>query len=86
MTPQLLSNSMIEIQLKSLDDLAKFVEDYNPTKEQLALIIQKRFRLLTFTENFQTSSEILQEFTEVLKSGRPYPIWLGARLTINPTP
>lgn len=77
---------MKEIQLKSLDDLAKFVEDYNPTKEQLALIIQKRFMLLTCTDNFQTSSEIMQEFTEVLKKGRPYPIWLGARLIVNPTP
>jgi len=77
---------MREIQLKSLDDLDKFVKDYNPTKEQLALIIQKRFRLLTFTEDFQTSSEILKEFTEILKRGRPYPIWIGARLIVNPTP
>ncbi len=74
---------MKEIQLKNLDDLAKFVEDYNPTKEQLALIIQKRFRLLTSTDNFQTSSEIMQEFTELLKKGRPYPIWLGARLIVD---
>jgi len=63
--------------------LANFVEVEMPSKEQLALIIQKKYRLLTLTENFLTSRDILQELTKVLSRGRPYPIWLGARLEVE---
>jgi len=63
--------------------LANFVEVERPSKEQLALIIQKKYKLLTFTENFQTSKDILQDLTNVLSRGRPYPIWLGARLEVE---
>ena len=73
---------MREIPINTLEDLTNFVEVERPSKEQLALIIQKKYRLLTFTENFQTSTEILQELTRVLSQG-PRPIWLGARLEVE---
>jgi hypothetical protein len=73
---------MREIPINTLEDLTNFVEVEMPSKEQLALIIQKKYRLLTFTENFQTSTEILQELTRVLRQG-PRPIWLGARLEVE---
>jgi hypothetical protein len=73
---------MREIRINTFEDLTNFVEVERPSKEQLALIIQKRYRLLTLTHNFQTSSEILQELNRVLRQ-RSRPIWLGARLEVE---
>jgi len=73
---------MREIRINTLEDLTNFVEVERPSKEQLALIIQKKYRLLTFTENFQTSTAILQELNRVLRQ-RSRPIWLGAWLEVE---
>jgi len=73
---------MREIRIKSLDDLVRFVEDYNPTPQDLATIISTKFKIWPIPNDFKTSKEMLTQLLTMLAKYQPQDLPL---FLTNPT-
>jgi hypothetical protein len=73
---------MREIQLKSLEDLGRFVEDYNPSPQVLATIISTKLKIWPIPNEFKTSKEMMAQLLTMLANYHPQDLPL---FLTNPT-
>ena len=73
---------MKEIYLNSLDDLAKFIEDYNPSIKELSNIIENKFKIWPIPNEFKTSKEMMAQLLTMLAKYQPQDLPL---FLTNPT-
>ena len=78
---------MREIRIKSLDDLVRFVHQYNPPPQLIANIIEKRLKIFTPPNEFKTSREMVAQLLTMLAKFRPkdLPLFLTNPKNQSPT-
>lgn len=70
------------ITISTPNDLQRFVDEYQPTKQAFARIIHQRFGIIAFPDCFDDVPAMLNELQRVMQM-RARPIYLGVRLIVE---